>query len=134
MNVRNNVSRILLAPKTTTVENEFDQALIETELGDVFVLLCAPVVDKLATYVATIYRTAVLIKDDEEDGEEKLQLVINTGEPVYSKTFSAVTPFFKRCFLSELLECIENDNADTWENLKKYFGGYDNVPVLPQPS
>lgn len=134
MNVRNNVSRILLAPKTTTMENEFDQALIETELGDVFVLLCAPVVDKLATYVATIYRTAVLIRDNEEDGEEKLQLVINTGEPVYSKTFSVVTPFFKRYFLSELLECIENDNADTWENLKKYFGGYDNVPVLPQPS
>lgn len=123
MNARNNVNRILVDPESS-VEEELDRCLIETELGDVFVLLCFPVTGKVNEYRATIYKTAVYVGETVEGGEAEdyVARVVNASQPVYTQSFYAATPMFKRGMLSDMLECIQEDDADTWENLKKEFG------------
>ena len=124
MTARNSVNRILVATDNTSVEDEFDQCVIETELGDVFALLCFPVSGKPNYYSVTIYKTMVFVGQVtiKEEEEEYIARVINASKPVYSQTFFASTPMFKRGMLSDMLECIQKDDADTWENLKKEFG------------
>lgn len=122
MTARNSVNRILVDPESS-VEEELDRCLIETELGDVFVLLCFPITGKPCQYRATIYKTAIYV-GEEGDGEDDdyVARVVNASQPVYTQSFYAATPMFKRGMLSDMLECIQEDDADTWENLKKEFG------------
>ena len=130
MNVQNNVTRILINPDSV-IENEFDKCLIETKLGDVFVFMCVPVLDKLCQYKVSIYKTAIFVGDEENQTDE-LERVIDTSEPVYTKEFCAVTPFFKRGYLSDMLDCMLDDDADTWEKLRKEFG-HENVSSVHEP-
>ena len=121
MNAPNSVSRILVDPESS-VEEELDRCLIETELGDVFVLLCFPVTGKLCQYRATIYKTAIYVGEEGGEDVDYVARVVNASQPVYTQSFYAATPMFKRGMLSDMLECIQEDDADTWENLKKEFG------------
>lgn len=124
MNAPNNVSRILIATDNTSVEDEFDRCVIETELGDVFALLCFPVSGKPNYYSVTIYKTMVFVGQVtiKEEEEEYVARVINASKPVYSQTFFASTPMFKRGMVSDMLETIKDDDADTWEKLIEEFG------------
>lgn len=122
MNAQNSVNRILINPESP-VEEELDRCLIETELGDVFVLLCFPITGKSCQYRVTIYKTAIYV-GEEADGKDSdyITRVVNASQPVYTQSFYAATPMFKRGMLSDMLECIQQDDADTWESLKKEFG------------
>lgn len=120
MTARNSVNRILVDPESS-VEEELDRCLIETELGDVFVLLCFHITGKPCQYRATIYKTAIYVGEEGED-DDYVARVVNAAQPVYTQSFYAATPMFKRGMLSDMLECIQEDDADTWENLKKEFG------------
>ena len=123
MTARNIVNRILINPDSP-VEEELDRCLIETEFGDVFVLLCFPITGKPGHYRVTIYKTAIYVGEDDNDGEDSdyIARVVNASQPVYVQSFYAATPMFKRGMLSNMLECIQHDDANTWESLKKEFG------------
>ena len=122
MNARNSVNRILINPDSP-VEEELDRCLIETEFGDVFVLLCFPITGKPGHYRVTIYKTAVYV-GEKADGKDSnyIASIANTAQPVYVQSFYAANPMFKRGMLSNMLECIQHDDANTWESLKKEFG------------
>lgn len=118
MTARNSVNRILINPDSP-VEEELDRCLIETAFGYVFALLCFPITGKPGHYRVTIYKTSVYA-----DGKDSnyIASIANTAQSVYVQSFYAATPMFKRGMLSNMLECIQHDDANTWESLKKEFG------------
>lgn len=122
MNARNSVNRILINPDSP-VEEELDRCLIETEFGDVFALLCFPITGKPGHYRVTIYKTDVHV-DDRASGKDSnyIASIADTAQPVYVQSFYAANSMFKRGMLSNMLECIQQDDANTWDSLKKEFG------------
>lgn len=131
MTAQNSVNRILINADGS-VENEFDRCLIETELGDVFVLMCFPHSEQANKYSVYIFKTAIyvgdiseVVGDEGEEDDDPVARVIDLSNPVYAQSFYAANPMCKRGLLSDMLQCIKEDDADTWQSLKGQFGCED---------
>ena len=124
MIAQNVVERILIDAEND-VENEFDHCILETTLGDVFFFLCVQDEICLNRYYVYIYKTQIMVSDEDSKENNGLSRSIELTSPVYSQSFYASTPFYKRGMLSDMLTVIQSDNADTWEKIKKEFGCSD---------
>ena len=134
--VQNNVYRIMIDASLKD-DDVFDTCVIETVLGDVFFMMCQNKKRRKNYYEVCIYRTVIMVSDhdsksDNDDDEALISRAIDTSQVSYKQSFFASQPAIKKSLLCEMLSVIKEDDANTWNLLRRNFGCEDVKLHLPR--